>query len=294
MKPKTSSARWVFEMDESRDMNVRELVTLGYDRFSEAIPLTDHRHEQAYEFVYMDGGQAVWDIGGESITTHAGQMLMTRPDEWHRARIHFIEPCSIWWVIVRDPEQCRQWLLLRSSDKDKVSRAMHALDRVTVVETRVRDNFRQLRYLLEGRGGDEYRIRHLLLDIVLGVIYPSVHRSTSLLEQSVRTLMEQIARDPAKRRTVPELAADLNVSESHLFRVFRDIAGEAPATFVERTRIERARRLLIDSDQSITSLSMDLGFKTSQHFATVFKRYTGVSPRSWRRRIDQEGGGRNE
>ncbi|MDG0791293.1 helix-turn-helix transcriptional regulator [Cohnella ginsengisoli] len=94
--------------------------------------------------------------------------------------------------------------------------------------------------------------------------------------------MKRIAQDPAKRWTVPELAASINVSESHLFRLFREIAGEAPATFVERTRIEHARRLLIDSDASVTSLSMDLGFKTSQHFATVFKRYTGVSPRSWR------------
>ncbi|MFD2329355.1 AraC family transcriptional regulator [Cohnella sp. GCM10020058] len=287
MKPKTTSARWVVNNDESHVIHVPELVTLGYDRFSEAIPLTDHRHEQAYEFVYMEGGQATWDIGGESITTVAGQMLMTRPDEWHRARIHYIEPCSIWWVIVRDPEQCRQWLLLRHSDKDKVSRAMRALDRVTAVETRVRDNFRQLRDLLEERRDDKYRIRHLLLDIVLGVIYPSVDRSASLLEQSVRTLMEEIAGDPAKRWTVPELAASLNVSESHLFRLFREIAGEAPATFVERTRIEHARRLLMDSDASITSLAMDLGFKTSQHFATVFKRYTGVSPRSWRRQRAQ-------
>ncbi|MDG0791294.1 cupin domain-containing protein [Cohnella ginsengisoli] len=152
MKPKTTSARWVIDIDESHGIQVPELVTLGYDRFSEAIPLSDHRHEQAYEFVYMESGQATWDIGGESITTVAGQMLMTRPDEWHRARIHYIEPCSIWWVIVRDPEQCRQWLLLRHSEKDKVSRAMRALDRVTVTETRVRDDFRQLRDLLE-RGG---------------------------------------------------------------------------------------------------------------------------------------------
>ena len=81
---------------------------------------------------------------------------------------------------------------------------------------------------------------------------------------------------------MPELARAANVSESHLYRLFRGVHGMPPAEFIERTRIDRACRLLLESSMSVTELALELGFKTSQHFATVFKKYKGVTPSAWR------------
>ncbi|WP_376768318.1 helix-turn-helix domain-containing protein [Litoribacterium kuwaitense] len=58
--------------------------------------------------------------------------------------------------------------------------------------------------------------------------------------------------------------------------------GQSPTAFVDRLKIDDACRQLSSNQISITQLAYDLGFKTSQHFATVFKKYTGHTPSHWR------------
>lgn len=51
-----------------------------------------------------------------------------------------------------------------------------------------------------------------------------------------------------------------------------------------RARIAGAKTRLLDGDAPITAIAFDLGFPGSQYFATAFRRYTGASPREYRRR----------
>lgn len=53
--------------------------------------------------------------------------------------------------------------------------------------------------------------------------------------------------------------------------------------YMERVRIDCASQMLKESKMSITDIAMELGFKTSQHFATVFKKMIGVTPKAWRK-----------
>jgi AraC-like DNA-binding protein len=51
---------------------------------------------------------------------------------------------------------------------------------------------------------------------------------------------------------------------------------------VLRRKIERSQRLLSQQSLSVTSIAHSLGFSSSQHFASAFKRYVGVSPTAYR------------
>jgi AraC-like DNA-binding protein len=46
--------------------------------------------------------------------------------------------------------------------------------------------------------------------------------------------------------------------------------------------MEQAKQRLAHTDLAITRLALDLGFNTSQHFASAFKRATGLTPSAWR------------
>ena len=52
-----------------------------------------------------------------------------------------------------------------------------------------------------------------------------------------------------------------------------------------RLRIERARLLLAETDMPITMIAADLGYSSSQHFATSFRRDTGTTPSRYRRQV---------
>ena len=57
---------------------------------------------------------------------------------------------------------------------------------------------------------------------------------------------------------------------------------------LKEIKIQKAKNLLFKSDKSITEIAMDLGFSTSQYFATAFKRYTGRTPSSYRKETPQK------
>jgi AraC-like DNA-binding protein len=63
---------------------------------------------------------------------------------------------------------------------------------------------------------------------------------------------------------------------------FKREVGIPPAEYVIRCKIAVARTRLAQSDATITRVAMDLGFPSSQFFATVFRRFTGRKPSALR------------
>lgn len=80
-----------------------------------------------------------------------------------------------------------------------------------------------------------------------------------------------------------DIAEMLCLSTTGLIKRFKQETGLTPADFYQRIKIEEARRRLTGTDASITETAFNLGFSTSQYFASVFKKYTGTTPREYRR-----------
>ena len=91
--------------------------------------------------------------------------------------------------------------------------------------------------------------------------------------QRVLHYIEKHLHDPIH---VPRLAEVARLSESRFKIRFKKEIGVPPAEFWVRQKIERATLLL--KKKSVTDVAFELGFSSSQYFATVFKRYTRTSP----------------
>ena len=97
--------------------------------------------------------------------------------------------------------------------------------------------------------------------------------------REVRGLLEREYRDPW---TLDRLARRVGVSAFHLQRMFKKYTGASPKQFLNRVRVEEAKRLLADSDKKITAICYDVGFTGLTPFCTAFRRLTGMSPRAYR------------
>lgn len=88
------------------------------------------------------------------------------------------------------------------------------------------------------------------------------------------------------RENVPlaTLAAMAGLSIGHFVRAFKQTTGMPPHRYVLRRRIERGRRLLIDTDLPIAQIAGMLGFADHGHFTRHFKRQMGATPGLYRRR----------
>ena len=82
--------------------------------------------------------------------------------------------------------------------------------------------------------------------------------------------------------SLDEMAQSVGLSTAHFARMFRKSTGETPHQFVLRQRVERAKAMLRAPDASVFDVAMTCGFKTSQHFAQVFRDFCRVSPTEYR------------
>jgi len=86
------------------------------------------------------------------------------------------------------------------------------------------------------------------------------------------------------RRDPGEALAGLNLSYRQLARYMREEYGLSPKQYQGRLRLEEAKRLLVMTDLSVTSVAYELGFSSAQHLAGQFRALTGETPSAFRER----------
>ena len=100
---------------------------------------------------------------------------------------------------------------------------------------------------------------------------------------SLRRVQDYIHSNLPATITLVELSRVAGLSRGHFLRAFRESAGDTPLGYVRTLRIEEAKRRLSQGSRSITEVALDCGFSHAQHFATTFRRATGLSPSAFRR-----------
>jgi transcriptional regulator GlxA family with amidase domain len=108
------------------------------------------------------------------------------------------------------------------------------------------------------------------------------------LREVQRSVVEHVDGD----HSVEAMAERAHMSPRHFARAFRAETGVTPARWVERVRLEAARRLLEDSAEPIAAVAGACGFGTAETMRRVFLRALDVGPAEYRRRF-QAGGVRS-
>ncbi|MBP3333982.1 MAG: AraC family transcriptional regulator [Clostridia bacterium] len=80
-----------------------------------------------------------------------------------------------------------------------------------------------------------------------------------------------------------ELAESLHYSKNHIINVFRDDYGCTPYAYYEKQKMLIASDLLIGSSESVSDISIKLGFENPQYFSKSFKKHFGVTPIQFRK-----------
>ena len=106
--------------------------------------------------------------------------------------------------------------------------------------------------------------------------------SGGLSGKRLRRAMEFIRENLEKDLSLSEIASSAGMSPFHFARAFKQSTGLTPHQHLTRTRIEKAKQLLVRSEIPIIEVSYQVGFQSQSHFTTVFRRLTGLTPRIYR------------
>ncbi len=100
----------------------------------------------------------------------------------------------------------------------------------------------------------------------------------------IQRLRQYLDTHPEQTPVVPELAAELGYSPSHLAREFKKQTGQTIQQYLRSRRIELARLALRSSGESVQSICHRLGFSSQSYFAAEFRKAVGLTPTAYRQR----------
>ena len=74
---------------------------------------------------------------------------------------------------------------------------------------------------------------------------------------------------------------EMHMSRSTLFRKLYALTGQSPLEFINTIRLKRSASLLQQGFGSVTTVALEVGFSNPSHFAKIFKKQFGISPRAF-------------
>lgn len=142
--------------------------------------------------------------------------------------------------------------------------------------------------LLEQRPGCSYLIQGMLLRLIHILEDESIYHSNFIhldtgrqdfLFARITNYLKESAGDISRE----ELSKALNYNAEYLNQIVKKRTGLSLMQLGRACRLERARQLLEDTDKSISSIIRELGFISSSHFYSFFRKEMGMSPMEYRK-----------
>lgn len=142
-------------------------------------------------------------------------------------------------------------------------------------------------YLVEKYGGRELAImtaKAFMVDVdksdqsLFSVFIGQKHHN----DQLVLEVQEMIESSYPQSMSVEQIAMDKATSRRSLERRFRAATGNSVIEYLQRVRVESAKKLLERENSQVTETMHSVGYNDSKAFRGVFKKYVGVSPADYR------------
>ncbi len=229
----------------------------------------------------LGGGGRFGHEGAETMT-QAGDIAMLRPGvrhdygtspaagEWNLLWAHF-HPRPHWHEWLAWPEAAPGLMTLRLAEpiiRQKITARLLETHRLATGALRRREVFAM----------------NAFEEVLLWCGTQNPLSEQARLDPRVRACLDALCADPAARLSLDQLADQTGLSVSRLSHLFRDQVGMTPQQFGERQRLERARQLLELSGRDIGDIAADVGYDNPFYFTLRFKKFTGFSPREYRKR----------
>ncbi len=111
--------------------------------------------------------------------------------------------------------------------------------------------------------------------------------SGNKLRERFREFIGHMSEAELASRSLPDLAREMHCSERHFSRLFREEFGEPLRSRQIELRLQRAHRLLVDSEDKIIHIAFESGYRHLGLFNAMFKKRFGVTPSEWRHQNDK-------
>lgn len=243
-----------------------------------------HQHHDKIELLYVYRGDGRYQIGQREYAVHQGDILICNAYSLHGETLT-LQNCIQTYCCALSGlklpnlmENC----LLSSEHRPVIS--------LTQYQPLVHDLMPQIYQLYCTDANDalaEQMARTVLLMTFRELQQQRIsnkQQGKQRMEMLVRTItdyLDQHYTDPMLR--MKDICHTLHISESYLCHAFKQETGLSPKQYIVLRRIGEAQSLLEATEMPIHEIEEQLGFGSSCHLTSTFKKYVGIAPREYRR-----------
>jgi AraC-like DNA-binding protein len=247
--------------------------------------LEKHVHEGMMEICYCDKGVQVYEVAGKKYQIKGGDVFVTFPGEPHSSDKYPEEKGALYWLIIKIPAR-EQFLNYSKEDskafiKELLSLPVRHFRGNATMKKELDEMFRL--HSTAQQPMHRLRMINLLTNFLLLVIQGAGRNTQKIHSDRVIAVKQYITAHLYDDLSIEQLAKKLHLSDAHFKSWFKKEIGMPPLDYILRERIDEAKRIMLrNRDLNMTEIAYQLNFSSSQYFATVFKKYAGISPALFR------------
>lgn len=270
---------------------ISEIPLIGHCRFADAMPvgaLVPHSHPSLCELHVVKRGELGFNALGLDHLVGPDQLFFTAPGVPHGHLNETIQPGQWYRIQFRLPvapapreliRLARELTAMKARSFPASPQLVHSLGRM-LKEHREKSPF------------SASLLRALLTDLLICLrrdASPSgLNLKPAMNPNRMKRAIQWIDEHLGDSFSVGELATHLRLSPSRFRTWFLQETGYTPIQFIAHRRIDLAKVQLLKTQRSCTDIGLNLGFCSSAHFASTFRRHSGLSPHAFREKSKGE------
>lgn len=267
-----------------KESGLPELPEVGKLQVKNAAwPMPMESHPDAVEFLLLRSGCKQIQVEDRLYEMQGGDLLVVFPGERHGAEDFVQNRTSLAYLLMAVPTEVPRFCMLEEEERSALWEQLKLLKgRVLKVSPSVcRTMDRLFDHVNTGLPLERARIRTELMRFLFQILEEAGEEDKSL-PADIAAVIRYIREAREEMPDIAKMAALVNLSESRFKQKFKQATGIPPAEFTVREKIRESQTLLKDPARTVTSIAMELGFSSSQHFSVLFRKYTGLSPIQYR------------
>lgn len=257
--------------------NILKLRNVGSARYGGDWHSTPHVHNYT-ELFYIVGGQGQFSIDGERFPVSADQLVIVNPNITHTEVSYEAHPLEYIVIGIEGLELSvdgnnggRFCIFSFPKDNNALTCMQYILQ-----EMQMREPHHQTlcqAYM-------EILVVQLMRDASFSGTSVSADPVNSRQCTTIRRYIDSHYKEPL---TLDLLAEKANVNKYYLSHIYKEAYGISPISYMIACRIQEGKRLLADTDLSLSQISSILGFSSPSYFSQSFRKVEGISPVEYRK-----------
>jgi transcriptional regulator GlxA family with amidase domain len=107
-------------------------------------------------------------------------------------------------------------------------------------------------------------------------------------DEPIKQAQEFIEKNVTEKISIEDLAVKFAIGRRHFERRFKKATNNTPSEYIQRVKIEAAKKQLENTRKNVNEVMYDVGYADTKAFRTIFKKVTGLSPVEYRNKYNKE------